>query len=195
MVGAGRRRARRQTLLNRLSILQRRKLREIGIALGNGDIDAQRYTIEMTHEIETEHVAAAAIYRRGLDELTTQDNLVVRSRLNSELGYLGGLVVGWVGGTVTQGRLASRSQQYGAAVRPTYYAVGTADLRSEGFELERNLLSPVDNCEGTGSCIQETQRGFVTVGELIPIGNRLCLSNCQCQAEYVTVAMDARVVL
>ncbi len=188
-------RARRQTLLGRLSQLQQRKLRALGIDLGNADINTRRYTTEMEAEIEAEHTAAAAIFRGSLEDLTSDDSRVIRSRVNSELGFLSGLVIGWVGNTVTQGKLASRSQMYGSATRPTYYAVGLPALESEGFTLERNLLSPVDNCTGGGSCIQETARGLVTINTLIPIGNRVCLSNCQCRIETVNVSTDARVIL
>lgn len=193
-IGAGGR-ARRQTLLGRLSQLQQRKLRALGVDLGNGELTTPQYTRAMESEIEAEHTAAAAIFRGGLEDLISDDSRVIRGRVNSELGFLSGLVIGWTGNTVTQGKLASRSQMYGAATRPTYYAVGLPALESEGFGLERNLLSPVDNCEGAGSCVQETARGFVTIGTLIEVGNRICLSFCQCQIETVNVSSDARVIL
>lgn len=188
-------RARFQTLLGRLSQLQQRKLRALGIDLGNADINTRRYVAEMTAEIEAEHTAAAAIFRGDLEDLTFDDSRVIRSRVNSELGFLSGLVIGWIGNTVTQGRLASRSQMYGAAVTGTFFATETESMRSEGFELYRNILHPADHCDGGGSCIEQTNRGLVPIGTLIPIGSRLCLSNCKCSLEYIKVDSEARVIL
>jgi len=194
LIGFGRR-VRKQVLLARLSVLQQRKLRLLGIALGNSEIDVQFYQREMTNEIEAEHTAAIAIWLDELEELSEIDEELLRIRLNTETGYLSGLIAAWRAGSVTQGRLASRSQMYGAAVRPTYYQAVNATAISEGFELERNLLSPVDNCTGAGSCTQETGRGFVSIGTLIPIGNRVCLSNCMCRLEFIKVDSQENVIV
>lgn len=186
----------RQTKLGRLSRNQQIRMRALGINLGNNELSVSEFNQQMEFEIDIEHVVAAAIYRGSkLDQLTTQDKLLTLARIAGELGFLNRLVVQWQGGQVTQGRLAARSQMYGSAVRPTYYSVGGGDLADKGFTLERNLLSPVDNCEGAGSCIGETAKGLEPVGTLIPIGNRICLSNCQCRIEYINVQTEATVIL
>ena len=50
----------------------------------------------------------------------------------------------------------------------------------------RNVLGPADHCEGANSCIEQTAKGWVPIGggAMVPIGSRLCLSNCRCRLEY-----------
>jgi hypothetical protein len=49
---------------------------------------------------------------------------------------------------------------------------------------EWNVLHPADHCEGVGSCIEQTARGKVPIGSLIPVGDRRCLRRCHCTIEY-----------
>jgi hypothetical protein len=57
-------------------------------------------------------------------------------------------------------------------------------MRDRGYDEESNLLAPAEHCEGQGSCVEQTTRGWVPVGSLIPIGGRLCVTNCKCQIRY-----------
>lgn len=58
-----------------------------------------------------------------------------------------------------------------------------ADLKQELVEVwERNVLSAGENCNG---CIAEDARGWVPLGDLIPIFHRFpCREHCHCHLEF-----------
>jgi hypothetical protein len=89
-----------------------------------------------------------------------------------------------------RGQLATAEQLLsGAAARGELYASGLwavsqkvagAKAKRDGFQFERNILGPSDHCSG---CLAETHRGWAPIGDLVPPGERPCLSRCRCWIE------------
>jgi hypothetical protein len=69
---------------------------------------------------------------------------------------------------------------YVEASRAHYEAQREAIDRAAGYDEERSIRHASDSCEG---CIREERRGWVAIGELVPIGDRNCLTRCRCEIE------------
>lgn len=79
-------------------------------------------------------------------------------------------------GTLTRRAMMYAGSGWGAAAEMSrLMAVG------EGWHFEENVLGDAEHC---GGCIEETGRGRVPIGTLVPIGQRDCLSNCRCYLRY-----------
>lgn len=75
----------------------------------------------------------------------------------------------------------ARAELYASALWSVAHAVGRARAKRDGFSLEKNVLGPMDHCIG---CLDETSRGWVPIGNLVPVGSRLCLVRCRCILIY-----------
>lgn len=88
----------------------------------------------------------------------------------------------------------ARARLYGASARVTYEASiarSWFELAGTGVAVEQlNVLSEeVDHCgpnrkTGTPGCLEETERGWVPLGDLSLPGQRSCNVNCYCRVEY-----------
>lgn len=75
----------------------------------------------------------------------------------------------------------SRAGMYGDSIWAVGMNVQRAEKIRDGMRFERNILGIADSC---GGCISQMQRGWVKVGELVPVGSRPCLSRCRCHLQY-----------
>ena len=63
-----------------------------------------------------------------------------------------------------------------------YQGEGIEAEKRAGMTEERNFLEPdADHCQ---ECWDEAAKGWSPLGTLIPIGERTCLTKCQCKFEY-----------
>lgn len=81
----------------------------------------------------------------------------------------------------TDGRFFSRAADYVQAGRGTYHKLERYTQRQAGNNEEQSVLGAADHCS---SCVNEAARGWVSIGTLIPVGSRRCLSRCHCHIEY-----------
>ena len=81
------------------------------------------------------------------------------------------------------GTLASRAVLYAEAARSvSYEATLSREMATRGFTEERNILDrEAAHCVGPGSCPEQTARGWVPAGALIPLGERLCKRSDKCR--------------
>lgn len=79
------------------------------------------------------------------------------------------------------GRLVVRAVLYAQQGRAAYEAERMIAMRDAGYDQERNVLHPADHC---AQCVDMTALGWVAIGTLVPVGQRLCLSNCRCTIRY-----------
>jgi uncharacterized heparinase superfamily protein len=78
------------------------------------------------------------------------------------------------------GTLRRRAELYVLSARPVYESVRLKVDTELGKSEERNILSDSEHCDG---CQAEADREWVGIGELVPIGERDCLSRCNCRIE------------
>lgn len=89
----------------------------------------------------------------------------------------------------TPGKINTRTDLYNNAATGAY-ALGQREAAlAAGLKYERNVLTAAEHCtprpgDDTPDCPGETSRGWVPIGELSPIGARVCMSNCKCFLEF-----------
>lgn len=84
--------------------------------------------------------------------------------------------------------IVSRSELYPEAFRATFEGIRRGNHLDAGFTVERSILGGGgDSCS---ECIAEEERGWVPIGDLIPVGSRQCLTRCHCTQHYSTEAWE-----
>ena len=76
--------------------------------------------------------------------------------------------------------IASRAVMYVEASRGSYEAQREVLERAAGYDEEISIRHASDSCNG---CVGEAARGWVPIGHIVPIGDRDCLTRCQCTIE------------
>jgi hypothetical protein len=77
--------------------------------------------------------------------------------------------------------LILRAQMYPEAIWATWQNEIAVGQKDRGYSLYKSVLGAARHCD---SCLKESDRGWVKIGELIPIGSRECLSRCRCHFEF-----------
>lgn len=151
-------------------------------SLRGGQLGLSAWQAGMAQEIKAAHLFAAAAARGGWSQLSPADYGRVGQRLRVQYAYLRNRALAIQNGTQRlDGSLIQRTRLYAGAARGTFHAVERVEVAARGFDQERNVLAPVENCPG---CLAQTGRGWVALGELIPIGQRDCIANCRCTIFY-----------
>lgn len=149
--------------------------------LRQGDISLAEWQTEMMQQIKTTHLAGAAMQRGGWQQMSQADFGRVGRIVRDEYNFLRNFAEQIASGKQKlDGTLQRRAAQYGQAGRETYYQFWGQDGDRRGFDEERSILNPADHCK---ECISEDAKGFRPRGQMIPIGQRTCRSNCRCDVE------------
>lgn len=83
------------------------------------------------------------------------------------------------------GRFAARALLYPEAARASHQDVMRREMAVRGYDEERNVLDrEAQHCVGPGSCPEQTAKGWVPIGSLIPLGERVCRVRDRCQIVY-----------
>lgn len=128
------------------------------------------------------HLYTAAVKRGGFSQLTANDKRAVTRELKNQYKYLDRLARGLESGDVANdGKILGRMSLYTSAAKVTGHRIERDTMKDSGMTLERNVMTPGEHCTG---CESETARGDVPIGELVLIGNRECLSHCNCFIVY-----------
>lgn len=176
--------------------LPRRAVREaVDGALDRGALDARGladalrtrklsigdWELSMRRLIKNGHLAAAAAARGGWGRLSPADYGRVGQAVRGQYEYLRNFAREIEAGLPLDGRFASRSTLYAEAARNHYHAHERAQAATRGFDEERNVLHVAEHCDG---CLEQDARGWVAIGELVPVGQRTCMARCKCSIEY-----------
>ena len=179
--------------VDQLAFLTSTRARTLGLQLTEGAITNRMFITEMIGLIEQGQTASAMLWAEGT-ELTLAQQRLVTTVIDEQLTFLSQFEQRLINGTMKT-TPAANAQMYGQAVRPTYFRFASEQLREEGFNAEQNILNPADHCNTGQSCVGETARGIVPLGALVPIGNRTCLSNCQCSIRYINTSTNQMVIV
>jgi hypothetical protein len=145
-------------------------------------ISLQEWERRMRQEVKAIHGYSAMLAKGGRSQLT-----------NTDLGRLGAMVKRQYrylrrfadqiqsGQQPTDGTLVNRTRLYAQAGRGTHEAVRKTEMQRRGFTEVRSVLRPAEHCE---VCVEEAAKGWQSPATFTPIGARLCLTNCRCQAEW-----------
>ena len=154
----------------------------ISRSLVNGELSLAQWHGEMMVLSKDANLAGAALERGGWYGMDPSDFGRVGQKVRGEYGYLNNFANEIASGTQRlDGTLPNRARLYGEQGRVTYYDSARASAKRDGFDEERSVLTPSESCQ---ECIDEDRRGWQPLGEILPIGDRTCLSNCNCCMEF-----------
>jgi len=155
---------------------------DLALSLQNGTISLADWQVGMMDTISDLHAAAAAQSAGGWGNMTQADWGFEGSLVKKQYGYLRGFVADIESGKQPlNGTLKVRAGLYEQAARGTQEEMTRRFQSFRGFDEERRVLSPGDNCPG---CIEQAALDWQPLGTLDPIGAEECKVNCRCEFEY-----------
>ncbi len=161
------------------------RIQSLSEQVREGSIDLGEWERGMREEIKRTQLGAEMLLRGGRNQMTAADFGRVGQRVRGQYAYLENFVAQLRAGEIrTDGAFISRARMYAAASRSAYHESEREQLAAIGYRQERNVLHPAEHCTGQGSCVEQSSRGWVSIGRLIPIGQRICRGNDHCSIEY-----------
>jgi hypothetical protein len=150
--------------------------------LAAGSVTLQEWQAAMRDEIKSSQLAAAALAKGGWEQMTPADFGRVGQSVRISYQHLQTFAQQLATGSIPlDGRVPRRAELYPLSARSMYDKQQRAGMVARGMTHERNVLSGSEHCDG---CVAETDRGWVPIGELVPVGSRDCLSRCRCSVDY-----------
>jgi hypothetical protein len=160
----------------------RQNMTSLSEQLRNGEVTLQEWRTGMLKEIKTAHIASSVAAKGGWAQMQPSDWGRAGQRVRGQYDYLNKFASEiQYGKQPLDGRFLQRADMYGSAARTTLEATRRADREENGMTEERNVLHPAEHCDG---CLEETDKGWVPIGTLTPIGERECTVNDHCTLAY-----------
>ncbi|MCP5016151.1 MAG: hypothetical protein GY938_12905 [Ketobacter sp.] len=156
----------------------------ISLKLRRGLISLEEWQIQMARAIKSQHIAQLGLARGGVFSMAPADQARAAEMIKFQLEKLVGFAEGIKSGKVNLNskKFMTRAKMYGDAGKTTYWQGVRQNSLELGMTEERNILGATEqHCVG---CIDEEARGWVKIGELIPVGARICLTNCLCNVIF-----------
>lgn len=91
------------------------------------------------------------------------------------------------GAQPVDGRALSRAALYPRSARPEHFRARGEVALSVGYDQARTVLTPGDNCKTSKDrpgCVEEAERGWVAISEVVMPGERTCVGNCRCVLQH-----------
>ncbi len=152
------------------------------------------WAINLKDEIRAMHATAASVARGGFGNLSPEDLRFVGSLTRYQYDRLQNFANQLLQGAQPfDGSYFRRSEMYINASRKIFSEAQRDLMETSGFRYERNVLSGSEHCEPDPkqpgkSCVEQTELGLVPIGTLLAIGDRRCLTGCQCHLEFMREA-------
>jgi hypothetical protein len=143
----------------------------------------------MRTELKHIHLYSATLAKGGRFQLSQADFGRIGRELRDQYDFLRTFADAIASGKQpVDGRLVARAKLYAQSGRSTYHLTERAEMERRGWDLEENVLAASEHCAG---CLAETARGKVSIGSLVPIGQRTCRTNDRCRIRYSNSATGA----
>ena len=159
-----------------------RSMRGISQQLISGELTLAQWQAEMMVLSKDANLAGVALDRGGWHSMSQADFGRAGQKIRGEYTFLDNFASEIESGRQRlDGSLTRRAQLYGEQGRVSYYDSAEAAAKRDGFDEERSVLTPADSCD---ECVTEDAKGWQRMGDMTPIGDRTCLSNCRCFVKY-----------
>jgi len=158
-----------------------RDMLALGSRLQAGSISVAEWQLGMRDTLKSIHTASGALPQGGWAHMSPADYGRIGVRLKEQYKFLGKFAKQIENGLPLDGRFNNRIKLYAQSGRATYHALEREEQAKRGKKEERNILGGRDHCT---ECVGEANKGWVKIGTLKLIGQRICKSNCRCHAEY-----------
>ncbi len=167
--------------LKRVETKSRDNIRGLSEGLQQGTIALPDWRAGMLREIKQVHLVNAAVAKGGWAQMTPTDFGRVGGKVGRQYKYLNNFAAEIQSGKQSVNGIPFRADLYGKAGHTTYEATQQQTAQDAGKSEEKNVLGQADHCQ---DCLDETGKGFVPIGTLIPIGERICTIACRCHLVY-----------
>ncbi len=157
-------------------------LRTLAASLVAGEIDISEFERRAREEIEQAIHDAAMLIAGPLYATMGTLMALVLDAIGRQMQWLSMLVADILSGRQPlNSSLLRRLSMYAGAGWSSLQEMQQMMALQMGYTQERNILAPAEHC---GGCLEETGKGWVPIGTLVPVGSRDCLSNCLCHLEF-----------
>lgn len=157
-------------------------MRALADRLRDGRITVAQWQRQMRQQMKSLHIYSATIANGGAAQMGPRQYGRVGAVLKKQYRYLDRFAGQIARGEVPlDGRFMQRVDLYAHAGRVTYTTEDGRVHKAAGYREERSVLHVADHCN---ECMDEAQRGWVSIGTVTPPGSRQCLSRCHCTMEY-----------
>lgn len=157
------------------------KVLSLARSLQSGKITLQEWQLGMRDTLKSIHLASSALAKGGWAQMSQADYGRVGFRLKEQYAYLEKFAKQIENGYLLDGRFLNRVQLYAQSGRLTYHMVQRSEMLLRGMTEEQNILGAADHCS---ECVSETARGWVPIGDLVLVGQRICMTNCRCSIGF-----------
>lgn len=168
-----------------------RELQTLAERMSRGEMTIEGWQEQTAAQIKNLHIAMAAAGRGGFERLTNADNGRIGARLRYQYRKLQGFAEDVQAGRLSPAQIVARSKLYAASANGTYERFvqeNWNDKAAAGVIVQMaNVLGFAEHCGSKGGeigCLDETDRGWVPLGEMSSPGSRRCKSNCHCHLKY-----------
>lgn len=154
----------------------------IADSFSSGAIGVTEFENQMRQLIKDTQIYSVAVSAGGFNQMGVSEIDLLTQRIAEQYSYLGAWADQLRSGVQGSERaLAARAKMYVYAARNSYDVNYRTGQLIRGYTEEKNILNPGESCS---VCISMTNLGRVPIGTLIPIGERTCLGNCNCDIKY-----------
>ena len=145
-------------------------------------INITEWALQFKQELRNGHNAMAMIANGGREQMTPQAWGKAGAVIKNQFKFLDNFTRQIENGDIAiTDTIIARARMYGSALYPSYVSAVKEREILAGATEERSVLTPADGwCNG---CLEQAALGWVSMGELIPLGDRQCLTLCRCGYE------------
>lgn len=155
-------------------------LRILAGKMARGEITISDWQLQTAELVKNIQIAAYAIARGGIHQITKGDYGKIGSRLKYQYTRLRSFALKVQRRLMTAKAILTRAELYAASAASTY-----ENLRRERavmvYTEERRVLAAAEHCD---VCEDEADKGWVPAGTLKEIGDSPCRMRCLCHFEY-----------
>jgi hypothetical protein len=150
----------------------------------NGEFRLDQWQEEFGQTVKDLTLQQYILGRGGVNSVTNSNLDHVQKLVDFELDKLMGFAADIKGQRMKTTAVIRRSKMYGAHSKKAYWDGRNAAMLAAGKTHHINRLFPGESCK---ECVEISERGPIPIGSAKQIGDRLCLFNCNCEWEYVTL--------
>lgn len=161
--------------------------RQLMIDMMNGAISPQEWYDQSIRLMKLSYYAVTTVSRGNPGGMSEEE----KSRLIWLLLFLFLLLndtaTGIVNGRIKISRRLPVSHGLrGAAIRIIFENWRLTEARRAGYDEARRFLSIAEHCHKSSlpGCVEEAERGWVSIDSVVPLGGCTCRGNCKCYMRY-----------
>lgn len=158
------------------------RMAALSAQLQAGMIDLITWQVRMAREIKNVQLYSAAAAKGGWAQLSAADLGRVGQSVRTQLEYLNRFAREIRTKAQPLSGIMGRTKLYAQAGRQMHHRTERIEMEVRGYDQERNVRYAGDSCAG---CVEQTARGWVKIGALVPVGQRTCRGNDRCRIQYL----------